>query len=460
MDATYATDRVAHDGLELVVHRHEPARVADEVPVVALHGFPQTVRCWDAVVADLLAAGRRVLVPALRGYEEGARPDDDAAYALGRVAGDVLAVADAAGAPQVDLLGHDWGAIAAWAVAGHHPGRVRSLVAVSVPHPRAYAAAVAGDEDQQRRSAYLRLFRQSGPEHGYRAEQVLLADDARRLRATFDPLPADRVELHTAAVRPREVLTGALGWYRAMDRDELAAVPAVTVPTTFVWGAADVAVGEVAARACAEHVTGPYRFAPLDEVSHWVPDQAPHVLVEAVRVTASVAPWGALPDGPGKGRDEERAKALAVLAHRGQVDKLGVDYVEHPRAVVGLLRRSPLFADLSPVEQRAAVQAAWLHDVVEDTPVSADDLRAHGFDDVVVEAVVLLTRTAEVPKEAYYQAIRPNPVARAVKVADIAHNTDPGRAAGLKATDRQRLAEKYRSAVVALDADGLLPGPA
>ncbi|GAB4062982.1 hypothetical protein GCM10028777_04600 [Angustibacter speluncae] len=456
MDARYATDRVAHDGLELVVHRHEPAAVADEVPVVALHGFPQTVRCWDAVVADLLAAGRRVLVPALRGYDEGARPDDDAAYALGRVAGDVLAVADAAGASQVDLLGHDWGAIAAWAVAGHHPGRVRSLVAVSVPHPRAYAAAVAGDEDQQRRSAYLRLFRQSGPAHGYRAEEVLLADDARRLRATFDPLPSDLVERHTAAVRPREVLTGALGWYRAMDRDELAAVPAVPVPTTFVWGEADVAVGEVAARACAEHVTGPYRFAPLDGVSHWVPDQAPHVLVEAVRVTASGAPWGLLPEGT----DEERAEALAVLAHRGQVDKLGVDYVEHPRAVVGLLRRSRLFADLPAAVQETAVQAAWLHDVVEDTPVTEDDLRAHDFDDAVVEAVGLLTRTPEVPKDAYYEAIRPHPVARAVKVADVAHNTDPTRQAGLEPAERERLSERYASAVAALDAGGLLPGPA
>lgn len=454
MDATYARDRVAHDGLGLVVHRHEPAEPADPVPVVALHGFPQTVRCWDAVVAGLLAAGRRVLVPSLRGYDEGARPDEDAAYALARVAGDVLAVADAAGAPQVDLLGHDWGAIAAWAVAGHHPGRVRALVAVSVPHPRAYAGALATNEDQQSRSAYLRLFRQSGPAHGFRAEEVLLADDARRLRATFDPLPPDRVELHTAAVRPREVLTGALGWYRAMDRAELAAVPAVTVPTTFVWGEADRAVGEVAARGCAEHVTGPYRFVPLDGVSHWVPDQAPQVLVEAVRVTASGAPWGgALPGGT----PEQRAEALATRAHRGQVDKLGVDYVEHPRAVVALLRRSALFARLAPADQQVAVQAAWLHDVVEDTPVTPDDLRAHGVDDAVVEAVGLLTRTADVPKDDYYAAIRPHPVARAVKVADVAHNTDPVRQSGLEPAVLQRLSDKYAAAVDALDADGLLP---
>lgn len=455
MDATYATDLVGHDGLRLVVHRYEPPAVSDPVPVLALHGFPQSPACWDEVVEGLGAAGRRVLVPFLRGYADGARPGDDEAYALDRVVADVLAVADAAGAEQIDLLGHDWGAITAWAVAAHHPDRVRSLVAVSVPHPRAYTGALAADEDQQRRSAYLRLFRQSGPAHGFRAERVLLADGARRLRATFTPLPPGRVEQHTAAVGTREVLTGALGWYRAMDRDALAAVPAVAVPTTFVRGDADVAVGEVAARSCAEHVSGPYRFVALDGVSHWVPDEAPHVLVEAVRVTASGAPWGELSPGT----HEDRAEQLAVLAHRGQVDKLGVDYVEHPRSVVALLRRSELFASLSSAQRATAVQAAWLHDVVEDTAVTADDLRAHGFDAAVVEVVGLLTRRPEVPGDHYYAAVRQHPVARAVKVADVAHNTDPERRAGLEPDDQQRLSTKYARALRALEATDLVPEP-
>jgi pimeloyl-ACP methyl ester carboxylesterase len=445
--------RVEHDGLVLQVEEHVPPEVVDDVPVLALHGFPQSPRCWDDAVAGLLAAGRRVLVPWLRGYAATARPREDAAYALDRVVGDALAVADAAGAEQVDLLGHDWGAVTAWAVAGRHRERVRSLVAVSVPHPRAYAGALAGDADQQERSAYLRLFRQSGPGHGFRAEDVLLADDGRRLRGTFDPLPRERVDVHAAAVGDRDTLTGALGWYRAMDRDELLAVPRTEVPTTFVWGERDVAVGAAAAGACAEHVAGRYRFVALGGVSHWVPDQAAHVLVEAVRVTASGAPWGDLAPGTA----EARAERLAVLAHRGQVDKLGVDYVEHPRAVVALLRRSSLFAALAPREQEAAVLAAWLHDVVEDTPVTEDDLRAHGFDAAVVEAVGLLTRSDDVPDEDYYAGVRAHPVARAVKVADVAHNTDPGRQAGLEPPELRRLQAKYAKAVAALDADGLVP---
>ncbi len=290
MDATHAraatgttgVEGVPHDGLRLVVRRHEPAAATDDVPVLALHGFPQTHRCWDPVVERLLAAGRRVLVPGLRGYDPGARPLDRDAYALPRVVADVLAVADHDGARQVDLLGHDWGAVAAWGAAAASPDRVRSLVAVSVPHPRAFAAAITADADQQARSRYMDLFRLSGPAHRHRAEAVLLADGARRLRATYDPLPGDVAAPHLAAMTDRDALTGALGWYRGMDLEHLLAVPPVTVPTTFVWGAGDPAVGPVAAHGCAAHVEGPYRFVPLEGVSHWVPEQAPAEVAHAV----------------------------------------------------------------------------------------------------------------------------------------------------------------------------------
>ena len=57
---------------------------------------------------------------------------------------DVLAVADHFGLDRFDLVGHDWGAMVAWVVAGRHPDRVRTLTAVSVPHPRAFAAAFGG----------------------------------------------------------------------------------------------------------------------------------------------------------------------------------------------------------------------------------------------------------------------------------------------------------------------------
>jgi pimeloyl-ACP methyl ester carboxylesterase len=104
------------------------------------------------------------------------------------------------------------------------------------------------------------------------AEDLLLAEDARRLRVMLGPVPADDF------VRPLTepgALTGPLNWYRAMSRRDLDGLGPVTVPTTYVWGTEDLAVGRAAAEDCAAHVTADYRFVELPGVSHWVPEQEP-----------------------------------------------------------------------------------------------------------------------------------------------------------------------------------------
>lgn len=267
------------DGLTLDVHLLGPA---DGPVALLLHGFPQGAACWHAVAPRLAEAGLRVVVPDQRGYSPGARPDDAAGYALPAVVVDAVAVLDDVAGPGAGeralVVGHDWGAIAAWGLAGHHPDRVRALVAVSLPHPRAYGAALRADPDQQARSAYMRLFREVG-----HAEDVLLADDAARLRAMYDGsgLPADQVDAYVEPFTDRALLTGALGWYRAMTGPEFAAVPDVEVPTTFLWGEQDLAVSRRAAELCGDFVTGPYRFEPLAGASHWLPDTHADAVVAA-----------------------------------------------------------------------------------------------------------------------------------------------------------------------------------
>ena len=150
------------------------------------------------------------------------------------------------------------------------------LTAVSVPHPTAFTTAFRSDPEQKERSAYIRLFWQEG-----KAEEVLLADDARRLRRMFgDAVPAEAVDEYVAVLSAPGALTAALNWYRAMS----AATPFddVTVPTTYVWSDDDVAIGRRAAEGCAEHVAGDYRFVELAGISHWVPEQAPEQLAVAV----------------------------------------------------------------------------------------------------------------------------------------------------------------------------------
>jgi pimeloyl-ACP methyl ester carboxylesterase len=248
----------------------------DARAVLLLHGFPENSRMWDAVALRLHTAGLRTLAPDQRGYSPGARPADPAAYSAVELTGDAVGLLDACGLAAVDLVGHDWGAVVAWNVAARHPDRVRTLTAVSVPHPLAHAWALRNDPEQQRLSSYLDLFRTPG-----KAEEVLLADGARRLRAMLAPLPAGQIEAFVLPLLEPGALTGALNWYRGMSRRDLDLGP-VAAPTTYVWGTEDLGVARAAAERCAEHVTGPYRFVPLRGISHWAPEQAPDAVAEAV----------------------------------------------------------------------------------------------------------------------------------------------------------------------------------
>lgn len=145
-------------------------------------------------------------------------------------------------------------------------------------------------------------------------------------------------------------------------------------------------------------------------------------------------------------------------AHAGQYDKLGVPYVEHPKAVAGILSISPSFYTLSFHDRRIAMIAALLHDVIEDTEYSSSDLLQEGYDKEVVEVVELLTYDPKTgDRLSYYNRIVVSPVARAVKVADVIHNSLPSRLVHLDSEVRARLKVKYDKARAVLfnDEDNL-----
>lgn len=263
--------------LEVLVWDADGTGMGDEpVPtVLALHGFPESANEWRPVAEILARNGVRVVAPLQRGYSPGARPTAVEDYSIELLAEDVLAVAEDLQLGAFHLVGHDWGACVAWWLAGHQPNRLTSLVAISVPHLGAFAEAIGTDPDQQERSAYFTLFREPG-----KAEDVLLADGARRLRAMFtDAVPEDLVTQHMDVVGTRDGLTGALNWYRAMRSYEL---PDVSVPTTFIWGDQDMAIARSGAEATAERMTGDYRFVPVSGGGHWIPEENPELVAAEV----------------------------------------------------------------------------------------------------------------------------------------------------------------------------------
>jgi (p)ppGpp synthase/HD superfamily hydrolase len=137
------------------------------------------------------------------------------------------------------------------------------------------------------------------------------------------------------------------------------------------------------------------------------------------------------------------ADSLIDRVHAGQVDKAGMPYVGH-------LRRVASYVD--PGDPLATI-TALLHDSLEDTPLTAADLADEGMPAQVIEAVELLTRRGDQSSDDYYRAIRGHPLAREVKLADLADNSDPARLAQLPDATRARLMRKYTTAYRALGAD-------
>lgn len=146
--------------------------------------------------------------------------------------------------------------------------------------------------------------------------------------------------------------------------------------------------------------------------------------------------------GPaGREAQIRRAREIAERAHAGQVDKLGEPYLEHVRRVAAFVAGDPL-----------AEVVAWLHDVLEDTELTAADLRAAGMEEQVIAAGVAITRLEGEREEDYLARVSADPVARKVKLeADLVDNTSPERVARLPADVRAALAAKYRRYRVTLE---------
>ena len=128
------------------------------------------------------------------------------------------------------------------------------------------------------------------------------------------------------------------------------------------------------------------------------------------------------------------ALSIAKKAHEGQLDKAGVDYIEHPIYVA------------SQVDTEEEKAVALLHDVIEDSPVSAEELLQAGLPETVVTAVQVLTKKKEQDYQTYLETVKKNPLARVVKLADLKHNSDLSRLSSITEKDRERL-KKYKKAI-------------
>jgi pimeloyl-ACP methyl ester carboxylesterase len=247
---------------------------ADGAAVVLLHGFPERASHWHDVSTLLHAHGLRTLAPDQRGYSPGARPRGRLSYRMSRLVGDTVALITRYGAP-VHLVGHDWGAVVAWATAAARPDLVRTLTTVSVPHPAAFARSLL-TSSQALRSWYVLAFQPPGVVEAL-ARAGALAPFLRRAGLTEAEVERFQVEIVDDGALP-----GALGWYRALPFSRTSTPGPIRVPTTHVWSDGDVALARRGAELTADHVDAPYELCILAGVSHWVPTRAPEALADAI----------------------------------------------------------------------------------------------------------------------------------------------------------------------------------
>ncbi|TCN49005.1 pimeloyl-ACP methyl ester carboxylesterase [Rhodococcus sp. SMB37] len=265
---------VVRDGLTFDVRDQGPI---DGEPVVLLHGFPQDARSWDGVAANLHEAGYRAIAPDQRGYSPRARPRRRRDYRLFHLADDVDALIAQLGAGPVHLVGHDWGAAVAWVLAARRPSAVRTLTAVSVPHPAAFLRSMV-TSTQLLKSWYMLAFQL--PWIPERLLSVPAVSNAVLRKTGQLPFAAAR-DVERMGDRP--AVRGGLNWYRALPlTDPRSSLGRVEVPTLMVWSDADVAIGRAAVDANPRYVAAPYRLETLGGVSHWIPDEAPDKLADLI----------------------------------------------------------------------------------------------------------------------------------------------------------------------------------
>ncbi len=268
---------LTHDGLIFDVDDSGVEGLADggaykpaEV-VILLHGFPASRRSWDEVAPRLTATGYRVVAPDQRGYSPGARPRRRRSYATTHLVGDVMALADSVGVERFHLVGHDWGGVVAWAAAAGHPDRVATVTSLATPHVKALMRSMASST-QALHSWYMAFYQlpwlpelSVTTDWGGRAFRRVLVKSG---------LSEHRADEYIRFMRSGAA-TPAINWYRALPFTSPKVFRPVSVPTLYVHGTDDFALGRRAADLVGRCIRGPYRYEVLEGVSHWIPEEEP-----------------------------------------------------------------------------------------------------------------------------------------------------------------------------------------
>ena len=251
--------------------------------VILLHGFPEF---WYAWQKQLIALSEKfhVVAPDMRGYNLSDKPSRVEDYRIDKLVADVIGLLDHFGAKQAAIVGHDWGAGVAWAIAQKYPERVSRLAVLQVPLQAAWRANLT--LKQIMRSWYMFFF-----QIPRLPEWLISRQNFRAIERTFQEkvgrknsfTPQD-VERYKEAVRQPGALTGAVNYYRANLFDRLLMRKQtkdkqgdgrIQVPTLFIYGEQDFAIIPATVRGLEKYIDADYREVRIPDSGHWVQNEAP-----------------------------------------------------------------------------------------------------------------------------------------------------------------------------------------
>lgn len=269
-----------------------PVLEAGDGPLVlCLHGFPDHARSWTDLIERLAKEGYRAVAPAMRGYwPDGRAPNG--CYQSWATGGDAVALIEALGSETAIVIGHDWGAAAAYAAANLAPERIDKLVTMAVPYGPQIRAAFMLDGDQQRRSWYMFFFQTPMAVMAASANDFAFID---RLWAEWSPgyvLPdADRVALKAMFAQPG-VLEETLGYYRQLFggpevKPEWAEAAAklgdpISMPSLYLHGRNDGCMGVGLLDGMENQFPAGLRKVVIEDAGHFLQLEQPERVAEEI----------------------------------------------------------------------------------------------------------------------------------------------------------------------------------
>lgn len=244
----------------------------DGSAMILLHGFPETANSWQRVSQILNQYGYRTFAINQRGYSLNAQPQKRADYRSSELVEDIYALIHQI-QQNVYVVGHDWGAVVAWDLALKYPEKIKHLTTVSVPHKAAFIQSMF-TSSQLFKSYYMGLFQLP------KIPELLFEKIPQLGRALLknSGMTDQQLQDFQHEMVDQKRISSALNWYRGLPfSSNKNLFKKITVPTLFIWGKHDSAIGEKSVRLNKQFVNAPYTEIILD-ATHWIPTQNPEEL--------------------------------------------------------------------------------------------------------------------------------------------------------------------------------------